>query len=328
MGHEFVRGFYVETPAWHQLGVVLDGVPTMEKAVELTASHLKVVKHPMYYRMPDGTYRPAGESEQAIERYATVREDGTYLGDVGARYEVLQDAEAFQFFQPLIDQGKIALDAGVVLRGGRTLSITARILGDSGVADVLPSDPMYRYLVFVNSHDGWSAVTVSQTDVRAVCANMTRRVILQSMSGDGSSLRFKHTKTVRAGLDAAQKVIDLAAGTWSQDVEVYRAMARRPMSGAQFRAFALASMGKPHDSPIEEMHGKTRNILDALEQNFAAFDGPEVGSSTVWAAYNAVTRYVDHQRFDDQRRLFEQSWGTDVPMRDRAFEAATALLAS
>jgi len=322
MSHEFQQGFFSnKQPAWHKLGTVLDGCPDYDTAIKLSGADRLVEKRELYYETSSGIYAPVDS------HVVNIRGD-IQMGVVGRRYEIVQDTEAFAFVKPLLDDGTLTLDAGVSLRDGRTFCLTAKMA--NGQADVLPGDEQRLYLVLSNSHDGTSPVSIGFTSIRVVCMNTNRMFLQGTQAGDNHSLRMKHTRSVHLGIETARETIDVIQQTWHADLDVFRRMAIKTMSGLEFSRFARKLITPTNqEEPITDLHGKTRKALETLEANFVAFDGPTEATGTAWAAYNAVTSYVDHDRYADERKAFEFSWnGAGQDMRESALALLTVVVAS
>lgn len=56
MSHQFESGFFVQQPAWHRLGKVLDNPPTTEQAIIEAGLDWRVLEEPIY-QMEDGQWR-------------------------------------------------------------------------------------------------------------------------------------------------------------------------------------------------------------------------------------------------------------------------------
>ena len=81
--------FTVKEPAWHRLGKVLDEPLTAQRAIVEAGLDFEVEKQQLL--LPDG--------RDAKGAFATIRMDtNKQLGLVGSRYTVLQNKDAFGFF--------------------------------------------------------------------------------------------------------------------------------------------------------------------------------------------------------------------------------------
>lgn len=105
--------FYVGTVPWHGLGTRLDAPPS-NAAEAIRAAHLdwEVGLKPVYAW--DG-----GHPVQLEDRSAVVRLDkwntpeAVVFGVVGPDYTVLQNREAFQFFDPILENGRVIFHTAV-----------------------------------------------------------------------------------------------------------------------------------------------------------------------------------------------------------------------
>lgn len=90
--------FSVQQKAWHGLGQIVEGYPTSREALQLAGLDFKVEKMPNIHRIADGTETISGSS------FFTYRTDnGEVLGDrVGADYKVVQNRDAFAFFDAIV----------------------------------------------------------------------------------------------------------------------------------------------------------------------------------------------------------------------------------
>ena len=104
-----------------------------------------------------------------------------------------------------------------------------------------------------------------------------------------------------------------------------RQLAGQPMTREECDAF-VAELLKPYHTsakPIDETKGYKR-ILEL-------FDGAAIGADikgvagTRWAALNAVTQLVDHERGRSDNTRLESAWfGTGNALKQRALELLSA----
>ena len=154
---------------WHGLGVILDSPPTPADAIRIAGLDWEV-KLKQLYAHPDLNDAFVWPSPRQVSAFATTRAtDGKVLGIVGPNYTVVQNTEAFAFFQPFIDSGTCKIETAGSLRGGRRIWVLARIEEDP--TEILKGDEIRRYTLMSNSHDGTLAVRVGFTGIRAVCEN-------------------------------------------------------------------------------------------------------------------------------------------------------------
>ena len=100
---------YVGDTPWHKQGTRVDDAPTIEEALRYAKLDWEVIKKPTYI------YPNNGYGGRQTGHYVTLREDTEQiLGNVSAKYGILQNREAFAPFEPLLDMGFKLETAGSV----------------------------------------------------------------------------------------------------------------------------------------------------------------------------------------------------------------------
>ena len=151
--------FYVDTPPWHNLGTQLKTTPSSEEAIRFARLDWRVAKVPLY--VAGGT-----RLHEVHDRFALVREDTlgkpdcSVFGIAGRDYVPLQNAEAFEFFDPIVKEGDAVYETAGALGKGERVWVLARLCGEMQVAE---GDDIRRYLLLSNSHDGTSSLQVKFT---------------------------------------------------------------------------------------------------------------------------------------------------------------------
>jgi hypothetical protein len=171
MAHQFSSGvFCYNKPAWHRLGVVVDGTLSAREAFRMAKADFHVAGRPVF----DADMQPIA-GYQAITRMDT----GRTLSVMTETYTPIQNDSLIRIAEALHED--INMDAVCVLSDGKKVTFTARIRGAEG--DVVPGDPVQQYLVGCTSHDGsipfqlcshrsaWSARTHSQQLLVWLAAN-------------------------------------------------------------------------------------------------------------------------------------------------------------
>ncbi len=351
MAHEYESGFQVGEAAWHGLGATVKDAPSVEDGIRLAGLDWDVVEREVFARTPEGN------SFACTDYKALIRaSDSAVLGVVGADFTPLQNREAFAFFNPFLQDGQASLETAGSLRGGKRVYVTAKIAhAEDSVGK--PDDRVRAYLLLAHAHDGTMAVTCSFTPIRVVCMNTLRAAMGRADSGTDACLKVKHTKNVKAGLEAVQRTIDLSRRTFAMTIEEYRAMAavgvdartarnyvtrvlspdlahKQDVAKAEMLAAAMRAAGGLDvdvKAPAVPILGGEDKEPRAVEKILAGFDGGARGASlaghTVWGLYNAVTDWVDHERGRTPESRREASWfGEGARVRERAHREALALV--
>jgi Domain of unknown function (DUF932) len=125
-----------------------------------------------------------------------------YLGIVGTDYTTVQNEEAAEVLNRLVDESGAHFETAGSLRGGRMVFITMKLPTSMRIAGV---DDMDLYLCATTSHDGTCALRVDASPIRVVCANTQRAAIAASKG----SYTFRHTSNVRAQIAQAREAMGL-----------------------------------------------------------------------------------------------------------------------
>ena len=229
--------FYVDTPPWHGLGTRLAAPPTSREAIEAAGLDWTVAKVPRH--VVDGA-----RSDELPDRFALVRED--LIGDrdcpvfgiAGPEYVPLQNRLAFDFFDPLVQEGHAwYVTAGALGRGERVW-IEAQL---PGYLEVAPGDRVKRFLLLSNSHDGTSAVRIQLTPVRVVCNNT-----LMFALSDGQAINIRHGLDIAGRLEQAKELLGLVNQRYDEVAELFRRMAATELT--QERALRYFERVFPDDT--------------------------------------------------------------------------------
>ncbi|MBX9578997.1 MAG: DUF932 domain-containing protein [Gemmataceae bacterium] len=332
MAHHVESAFFTRVPAWHKLGVLLPEAPTIPEAVRAAGLDWAVRLEPLAAviggrELARGDISPLDLVVSNVDtHHAVVRgTDRAVLGVVGAGYRPLQNAVAFDFFQPFLDSGSCELEAAGSLKGGKRVWVLARLNGAQ--ADIVDRDSVRGYFLLSNAHDGSQAVRCQFTTIRVVCWNTLSRADRRADAGLEDGTRVRHTAGVEEGLALVQKTVDMAAKTFTATVEGFRTMAARrlPVDGLQRYVDAVLDV-----APDTYTHGKRPRAYPQILSAYYAAPGAMLPGvhGTYWGAYNAVTDWVDHvrgRRKDDAEARLDSAWfGDGDRIKRRAYEVALA----
>lgn len=296
MSHEVQSMFSVGQKPWHGLGHTLAAAPSIAEGIVLAGMNWRVSLRPMVTSLADGGTPVAVPDHRAVWREDT----GTILGVVGDGYHPLQNEEAFAWFQPLVDEGLVTLETAGVLREGRRVWVMAKVAGDPVVVVPGAEDIVDQYALLCHGHDGSLAVRVGSNRVRVVCANTLGAAL---DAGDGLAV-IRHTSGMGAALATARSVLARQIEIFRGSAEGWRFLASRTCDDAAFRAYALRVVALVRgDSdervretlPDAETGGRILRALVPLFEGGVGNDRPGV-RSTWWAAYNAITQWLTHER--------------------------------
>src|SRR5262245_54850777 len=162
MPHEVETMAYAGQMPWHGLGTALeqDDLFDWPNAVVKAGLNWEAELVPLV----------AADTRAKVEHQAVRRKtDGKVLGVVGPKYTVLQNEDAFKWFEPFLEAKEAALHTAGSLRNGSRIWVLAKLSRDPLV--IAQGDEVEKYLLLSHSHDGSLAVRVGFSPIRVVCAN-------------------------------------------------------------------------------------------------------------------------------------------------------------
>jgi phage/plasmid-like protein (TIGR03299 family) len=307
--------FYSGDVPWHQLGRRLDKPATAAEAMKEARLDYTVVKKPLKAVITGKHYADVPGS------FATVRTDtNVVLGVVGSRYEPVQNKDAFNFFDPLVDRDEAIYHTVGVLNRGEKIWLLAKLpdyirVGKKG-------DPIEKYILLYNSHDGSSHIRVKLTPVRVVCNN----TLTTALQGSDAEVRIKHTASATEKLQEAHQLLGLTNQLYTQLDYIFNRMALRKVTGQQLLDYVKTLVP---DNPEAENKTRTENIRNHIM--FLHDDIPEAKAhkGTLFGAVNAISEYTDHDSNQkDPSKQLRSIWfnGAGEQLKLRAFKLAESML--
>lgn len=312
MPDEVETMFYVGRTPWHGKGVEVAEEDTFDIKKCLQASGLDwpVNIYPCYARVEYGGYLE-------IPSFATVRElDNTLLGVVGTRYTPLQNIDAFSIFQPFLDTEMVRLHTAGSLFNGKRVWILAKI--GLNPIEIVKHDYIERYILLSHSHDGSLKINFGFTPIRVVCANTLAMALSDKLS---KILRIKHTKNAMATLEVARETINIFNNEFETTAAQYKYLASRQINKNDLEKY-IKTVFEVKEEPLST---RMSNIVNKVMEYSFTSPGNNLSavSGTRWAAYNAVTYYLnyDYGRTDDSR--LDALWfGKSANVSNRALAIA------
>lgn len=297
--------FFVGETPWHGLGTRLNHAPSIEEGLEAAKLNWTVGRRDLH--LADG---------RSVSHKAIVREsDNSILGVVGPSYRPLQNAEAFEWFRPLLDAGLAELHTAGSLFNGKKVWCLAKLCRPA--MEIQPGDVVDKFIMLSNSHDGHRAVRVGFTPVRVVCNNT---LSLAHRSDESQLIRVLHSQRVVQNLESLRELINVVDARFEATADQYRALARRDINQADLKRYVclVLEMNPDRLSTIEE-----NRITKVME---LATAGKGNSGSTWWDAYNGVTEYLSYAAGRIQDRRLDSVWfGTGAHTNVRALSTALEL---
>ncbi len=310
MAHEIETMAYFGELPWHRLGTALDEAdlydwPTASKKAGLD---WEVELVPLV---------TADTQAQVDHRAVRRTSDARVLGIVGPKYAVLQNRDAFGWFQPFLDAKEAALHTAGSLKQGSRIWVLAKLNRDPLV--IAEGDEVEKYLLLSHGHDGSLAVRCGFTPVRVVCANT---LAMAHGSNASKLIRLKHTKDVLENLANVREIMDLANAEFEATAEQYRLLARKSINQADLRRY-VKKVFKVEDD--QDTGTRMANIMEEVMALAEAGRGNNLPSirGTYWSAYNGVSEWLTYSRGRSEDNRLNSLWFGDSALTNRhALEVA------
>lgn len=293
--------FSVKQRAWHGLGRIVTDYPTSKEAMAFAGLDFQVEKRRLFTNgSASADVDVFGPSLPVHNYMATVRRDTqAVLGVVGKEYQIVQNSEAFTFFDQIVGGGDGILyeTAGALGKNGERIFITAKLPDYIRVGN--GDDITEKYLFFTTSHDGSGSITAAFTPLRVCCQN-TLNAALKNMT---NVVRIRHTSSAKQRLDNAHKVMGIS-NEFSRQIEgIFNHWAKVRITDRQLKRLiqlALApnkeALDKLDRGAEDEFSANFRNQCDRAFEYALSADSQnmETTAGTVFGGYNSVTGYFQN----------------------------------
>ena len=301
--------FSVKEKAWHGLGKIIQDYPTSAEAIQYAGLDYTVEKRRLFtYDTENNTADPQSDSVipeiEVPNFFATVRTDNdTALGVVGKDYQIVQNRDAFSFFDSIVGGDGIQYETAGALGKGERIFITAKLPDYIRVGN---QDLIEQYLFLTTSHDGYGSITAAFTPIRIVCNN----TLNAALNAKTNAIKIRHTERAKERLEQAHRVMGITNRLSSELESIFNQWAKVRISDSQVRKLIQLAM-VPNREVLHNLNaGKDdelstcfKNMVDNVYQY--ALSNPtqlqETTEGTVFGAYNAVTGYFQNVRsYKDQ----------------------------
>ena len=285
--------FYsVKQSAWHGHGHISETYERSEQVIEKSGLKYPVYKLPNIHRLADG------REVEADNSFFTYRGDtGQILGDkLSADYQVIQNHEAFEFFDEIAGKDGIFYETAGALGNGERIFITAKLPSYIKVGN---DDVIEKYLFLTTSHDGKGSVTAAFTPVRIVCNN----TLNAALKNCNHTINIRHLQGAQKQLRQAHLVMDMVNTTAPLIEQKFNAWSKVRIEDQQVKQLIALAMTTDKES-IEHIKGARWSELSSKLHNninsafayamMADSQKLETTKGTLFGAYNGMTGFYQN----------------------------------
>jgi phage/plasmid-like protein (TIGR03299 family) len=301
----------VKEKAWHGLGQIIEHYPNSSEAIQYAGLNFEVEKRPLFTCNSENheifkdtetdEYMNSFEPNVIVPDYfATVRTDtDEVLGMVGRDYNVVQNMEAFSFFDGIVGGGSgIKYETAGCLGRGQVTFITAKL---PDYIRVGREDLIEQYLFLTSSHDGSGSISIAFTPVRIVCAN----TLNAAMRHKSNCIKIRHTASATDKLKQAHKMLGLSNSLATEMEAIYNRWSRVRISDPELKRLIQLAMvpnretlEKLKTGQDEQLSTQYQNIIENVYEYAQSSPTQQEATTkgTVFGAYNSVTGYFQNVR--------------------------------
>ncbi len=310
--------FSVKEKAWHGLGQVVTDYPNSKEALQFAGLDFEVIKRPNIHRLDNG------EEIISSTSFFTSRTDtNDILGDkLGADYEVVQNVDAFAFFDSIVGGDGIMYETAGALGKGERIFITAKLPDYIRVGS---DDLIDKYLFLTTSHNGDGSITAAFTPIRIVCAN----TLSAAMRNKSNSFKIRHTAGAKDRLEEANRLMGMSNQLSVELEAIFNHWSRVRITDGEVKKLIQLAM-VPNKEVLRNLNTGKDDELSTVFRNMVnsvysyAMTNPtqqmETTKGTVFGAYNAVTGYFQNVRNykDDEAKVKSLLLGGTAQQRTQA----------
>ena len=223
---------------------------------------------------------------------AIIRNDNGYpLGIVGSDYVSIQNEVLFQTLKELGEfDTELVVETAGSLGNGETVWSLARM---PSLSLKLGKDVIDPYILLVNGHIGNQTLKMIPTSVRVVCQN-TLRMALKNSNNLNSGWSIRHSSNAMDRMLVAKNSLKEVCLEWENTKEKITQLAETKITDTSIEELISGTFGeKVFKSSRGDTLKENRNnrIWEIFKSDTCNVEGT---TGTIWAAFNAITEYLDH----------------------------------
>ena len=206
------------------------------------------------------------------------------LGRVRTRYNIFSNEDMLSFIETLTHGDYIA-ETAASFRYGATVFCTVR-LGDMSIGD----DPVNKYLLVSNSHDGSANMVASIIPNRVWCANSLN----VSHKGAKRSFKIRHTSSMSGRIAEANKALALSNSYF----DAFSAEAEKMINETITLDKAQDIIEKAYPKPDNDVKGSVKKWESKVDTIWDIYNGDTCQNifGTKWGIFNALEERLDWHR--------------------------------
>lgn len=274
--------------------------------------------------------------------FATYRTDKNVpLGIVKQKYEIVQNKDAFNFFDDAIGPDKAIWQTAGLFGHGHRIFISAKLPWTTDINN----EPIDHYLVFSNSHDGSSSVNIMFTPIRVFCFNCLNAA---RRSAD-AFISIRHTVTAQNKLNQGAEVLSIASKYVTEAKQLYESLLTVKMTDTQVMEYLtnlvldneekhkmqeldMGIFNRLISGNVQELKdlGVSSQKTNKITQMYDYYQNGVAQQSiagTAWGAYNAVTGYYSNiVNSNEEKRMKNLLYGSGQTNSQKALNEALVLV--
>lgn len=313
-----------ETP-WHKLGKVVNNAMTSEEAIKLAELDYEVKQALVLYNA-EGITRAI--SNRVVNYNAR---SGESFGVVSTDYKVVQNKEAFKFFDNIVGEGEAIYQTAGALKEGQIAFVTAKLPDYIRVAGT--DDVTERYLLLSIGHDGKHATQAMFTPVRVVCNN----TLSSALRGAKNKVTIYHRGNTDYQLEQAHKVLGISNQLTTELSDIFTQMSKTKISdedaiktiNRQFVTYEELTKIQNGMKSSEVLSTRKINTLKGIKKFYFEGIGQDMNTckGTVYGMYNAVNGYFSNKKTKNiDKKVSSLYFGNEAKIIDNMFKVSMALI--
>lgn len=259
---------------WSRIGTDVSEAKSLDDVLTLAGLNYSVVKAPIY------TMRN-GELVEYKDKVATVdAATGETFGIVSPRYEICQNASAFDFINSVTDDIEF-VKAGTTHTG--MIYIIAKLRNQN-----ILGDEFTPYIIFQNSHNGEYTLKATISPLRVVCQNQFNLAFRES----SNTVTIRHSSLLESRMDQGRILLGSTADyirNFNEQAESLAGIKLDYKKKKRLMDKMFAVTPDMSERLVEHVEANRTRFLEAYDaddnQNF---------KGTAWGFLNAYSDYITH----------------------------------